>query len=342
MEKARHNPDEAVIINFDRVWRFLPMNRPQKEFLKLLLFTFFPFIFRNWAVYWNWKNARCFGKGASNRSTGFRKAITPRECNPDILEESSSGGLPAVAVVIHAYYPELLEEMLGLLHDFTSLRLKLFVTCSPDRDAFCREILRKSSFAYTIKSVENRGRDILPFLKMAPVALSEGFEVILKLHTKKSMHLKRNLQWRNDLYQKLIAGDAPEKMVGWFQQHPDLGMIAPAGHILPMSLYYGANPASVRELCLRMGLQAEQLVDYIFVAGSMFAIRARALEAVLALNLTEEDFEPENRQVDGTMAHAVERIFTAALLVRGLTLCDTDSYTGRGGFRVSRNYTFTL
>jgi lipopolysaccharide biosynthesis protein len=339
---VRKSKNEPVIINFDRIWRFLPMNRPQKEFLKTVLFSLFPFFFGRWAVYQNWYHARCFLRDSSADCNGFRLAITIQDSLQPPCDETPMRQHPKIALVIHAFYPEILREMLEMFQPAYTTAPKVFVTCPQEHEQICNEILRKRGLPYQLLVVDNRGRDILPFLTILPFALAGDFEIILKLHTKKSMHLKRNREWRNDLYKKLLAGDTPVRMACLFQNFPQLGMIAPAGHILPMSLYYGANAARVKELCMRMGLHEEHLRDYIFVAGSMFAIRAQALEPVLALRLKEADFEPENRQVDGTLAHAVERIFTAALIDRGLTLCDTDSYTGCTGFRVSRNYKFTL
>jgi lipopolysaccharide biosynthesis protein len=101
-------------------------------------------------------------------------------------------------------------------------------------------------------------------------------------------------------------------------------MIGPAGNILPMQLYYASNGRRVKELANRMGVNDNQLADLNFVAGSMFYARREALLPVLNLNLAEADFEAENGQKDGTMAHAVERAFAAGLIASGFQLADTD------------------
>jgi len=55
----------------------------------------------------------------------------------------------------------------------------------------------------------------------------------------------------------------------------------------------------------------------------MFWFRPAALAGLLDLELADADFEPEAGQVDGTMAHAMERFLGLLVRSNGFWLADT-------------------
>jgi hypothetical protein len=56
-----------------------------------------------------------------------------------------------------------------------------------------------------------------------------------------------------------------------------------------------------------------------FPAGDMFWFRGMAIKSFVEMKLTAQDFEPEEGQVDATLAHAVERLFPYFAGKKGLT-----------------------
>lgn len=338
-------PSAKKIYNFDIFWQFCPVSRPTKETVKTALFSLFPIFFRNWVVYDNWNSARVFWP------EGY--SLFSRRFFADLRRQNSIIGLPVkratknksnpairLAVVIHAFYPEVFSEILGKI-TFTS-GMGLFITTSADQYEQVNALIVNLPVPCHIEIVENRGRDIFPFLYLLPFIEKGGYDVVLKLHTKKSNHLNRKELWRHDLVDKLTGGNALPRWCRIFQTHPEIGIIGPAGHILPMQLYYGANAQVVRALAEKMGIHPRKLKGLCFAAGSMFYARMEVLKPILALGLKKEMFEEENAQVDGTLAHAVERAFSLGLLVTQTILADTGFNEDDPCLTVNRNHYFTV
>lgn len=226
-----------------------------------------------------------------------------------------------LAVVIHSFYPDILEEIIERLRRTGNTQIKFFVTCPEDKASIIHNILTRSGFKYFLLSTENRGRDVLPFFKILPYVLKEKHYSILKLHTKKSAHRDDGDLWRDDLYEKLTSNisNAQRK----FKEDPNIGLIGPAGHIIPMDSYWGSNEENVLKVAARLGISQEEVFDLQFVAGTMFFCRSDYLLPLYNL-VSESDFEPEQGQTDGTFAHAIERAFTLLMQSLDKKILDTN------------------
>jgi len=74
---------------------------------------------------------------------------------------------------------------------------------------------------------------------------------------------------------------------------------------------WGGNRARVHQLLrsLEIGTLQEEELELSFFAGSMFWFAPGALSVLHQIPETLLAFEPENGQIDGTLAHALERVF---------------------------------
>ena len=231
-------------------------------------------------------------------------------------------------LVIHAWYADVLEEMLQVVGQ-SGCDFHLVITTSPEREDAVRRALEQHAARFPGAEVhvfENRGRDIRPFLHVASRLIDDGWRTVLKLHTKRSTHRGDGEAWRRDLLDRLVAPSRIRLLVEAFEQRADLGVIAPEGHVQPLDYFWGANEQRVRQLCTRIGIPAPATETDTFVAGSMFWIRLESLRPVLDAHLDDWEFEQERGQIDGTMAHAVERVISLAV---------RSAFIGQGSFRSS-------
>lgn len=335
---------QALSYTLVRTWWHLPLTRQGKESIKTLVFTLLPFLFRNTRVYRNWDYTRRLGKpDFIFRPDDFPTHWPTKRIEPTAYTLSGSE-VPSAqppAIIIHVYYADLLPELLNTLVPYGQKGSKLFVSTTPAQYDTVAAMLAASGFRHHLEAFANRGRDILPFLKLAPRALAEGYPLLLKLHTKKSDHRMSGEIWRKELYSKLLQAGAVDRILEVFSKHPGVGLLGPAGHIVPMSLYYGGNARAVGYLAWRLGMVPQTLQGLHFIAGSMFFARAEALQPLLDLELGDELFEEEAGQRDSTMAHAVERAFAMSTYIAGYQLADSTATPGKTGYKETKDHKFT-
>ena len=211
--------------------------------------------------------------------------------------------------VIHVWYPDLLGELVDALRA-TGLPFRIILTVPVEREDAVRGEVERLNLDAELVIAPNRGRDILPFLRLAGRLLDEGEDVVLKLHTKRSTHRDDGATWRAELVSRLAAPTRARAIVDAYAADPGLGVVAPEGHVQPLGFYWGSNEANVEYLCSLIGIAQPDVSTDTFVAGSMFWCRLGALAPLLDAPLSNADFAAESGQVDGTLAHAVERVIT--------------------------------
>jgi lipopolysaccharide biosynthesis protein len=227
----------------------------------------------------------------------------------------------SICVVIHAFYPELLAEMFEYLKDWT-IPYRLVISSVPEQEHAIESVLARFGLQATLVIGDNRGRDILPFLKVFAELVGQEW-LILKLHTKRSPHRQDGDIWRRDLLEKLISPANARAILSEFQDNVYIGMVGPEGHLLSLDTYWGSNAASVMRLMDGMGAGNIDVKSSLFVAGSMFYVRPEAISALLTLGLKDQDFEAEAGQLDGTLAHALERCLSLAVNAAGYAISST-------------------
>ena len=234
---------------------------------------------------------------------------------------STQANVPNVrtAIVVHAYYPELLPEILACRSILPS-PAPLHVTVPPERAAAAEAELAGIPNV-TIHICDNRGRDIWPFLWLLGTGCLDEFDAVLKLHTKRSPHLLDG-EIRRKLLFAMLCGESNHtlKALGAFER-PETGLVGWAACWREAPPYWMANRARVEEIAIRMRAptSARRLG---FFEGSMFWFRPKALAVLRELSLGCDDFESEAGQVDGTLHHALERCFTIAAWASGFEVRD--------------------
>lgn len=262
--------------------------------------------------YWQKLKANTLGRlFISEAGRKFRSqiaAIGPQPAHPNVR----------VAITAHIFYLDLAKEVISL-RDIFPEPVPVFLTVPRDRAEELSRIVAGIPDV-VLFPCENRGRDIAPFLSLLGSGALDGFDAVLKLHSKRSPHLIDG-DLRRKLLFAMLCGErsATYRTLRAFEQS-DTGLVGWRDSYRSDPVFWMANQARVHEISERMDATAS--VKLGFFEGSMFWFRPQALEALRELNLTPDMFEAEAGQLDGTMHHAIERCFTVAAWSRGYTVRD--------------------
>jgi lipopolysaccharide biosynthesis protein len=231
------------------------------------------------------------------------------------LEFPDKRGSQKLAVIIHLYYVDNWPLFKQKLTNLSGLSFDLFLTIPKENEAFMSDVKRDFPKARYI-IVPNRGRDVLPFIMIAKALLAEGYEYVLKFHSKKSTHWGGGQSWLEATMNQLLPSD-PKKVVGIIKklENPSTGIIGPSDYYYPLTINFEANGVHMTKVLQRLygknaawGCLQKNRQEYGFFGGTMFWARLDALQPLLERPGVAR-FEKENGQIDGTYAHALERLF---------------------------------
>lgn len=228
-----------------------------------------------------------------------------------------------IGLHLHLHYLDLLDEFIAWLGNIP-IPFALYVSV-PDTthcDMVATKLRQGLPFAKVdVKSFPNRGRDIGPFLAGFGKNLRKH-KFIGHIHSKRSPHNPSKRDWRRQLMTHLMGtkGVATANL-RLLADNAHLGMVFPEYHwSLSNQIAWGTNYPYCQALSARMGIKicVDRMVP--FPAGSMFLARTAALLPLLDMDLSFDDFPEEAAQVDGTLAHAVERILGNVVQATGMTI----------------------
>ena len=171
----------------------------------------------------------------------------------------------------------------------------------------------------TVIIMPNRGRDVGSLL----IALREylyKYDYICFMHDKKSTQDKPftvGYDFRYKCFDNLLGSNAlVQNIINTFDSNPHLGMLMPPPPIhgiynLLMFDEWGENYEQTVELAKRLGVSIpiEREHELISPLGTMFWFRPESLRKLIDYQWDYNDFPVEPNKSDGTILHAIERIY---------------------------------
>ena len=225
-----------------------------------------------------------------------------------------------IAVFIHAFYsnmmPEFWDRLQAIPTDFD-----LFISTSSEADkAIIDDFLTEHGFPDNRRDVrvveQNRGRDMSSlFITFRDVILDDRYEVALRLHSKRTPQVSRQVgeSFKDHLFENLVGSpDHVRNILDMLEDQPDIGLvIPPVIHIGFGTLGHSwfDNRTALTKLLKDMEIEVP-LDAHTPVApyGTMYWFRTRALRVMFSWNWKWEDYNAEPNHIDGGLAHVQERL----------------------------------
>ena len=274
---------------------------------------------------WTATQSRPQGGGTARQGDGCRQYIAvgtawidPAKAGPQRGDlsgcERVKGNREAIraALHLHLHYTEGIE---GLLKKIQASQSKpdLFISTTSEEGKVRVEVMlgKYGLKAQEIDVFPNRGRDIGPLLTGFGPKLFQDYEIVGHLHSKKSPHAHDDYleNWVEFLEKGLVGekGGMMDGILDKMASDPSIGIIYPDD---PGCFGWEGNYSYGKALIDRLGFKTPRPdASMNFPVGTMFWARTAALKPLLDLNLQWEDYPEEPIPIDGSMLHALERIF---------------------------------
>jgi lipopolysaccharide biosynthesis protein/ubiquinone/menaquinone biosynthesis C-methylase UbiE len=244
-----------------------------------------------------------YGYLAATRSVMQNYAIDGAAFQKPKLPESARS---EIALIVHLHYEDTWPDLREAMNRLAARKPDVYVTVTSLRLA---RLVAADMPDAMIELVDNRGRDIRPFLVMLERTRKLGYKAVAKVHGKASAYRDDGAKLRLTALDALLSEASLER----FLKDPKMGLLVPKAALIEHTeknlTYSGVVTESIAQ---DLGLDRWRGC---FPAGSMFWFRPESLAPLLRLSVNS--FDVERGLADGTRAHAVERLFCSVCEASG-------------------------
>lgn len=232
------------------------------------------------------------------------------------------------ALVVHASCRDALHVLLSGMDHVDEQDLFISISEGAERElmpAIARLAPRANIFIFA-----DKGRDARPFLYILERIIDHGYRYFVKLRAERNQDRGSEADARNEDAPALLKLCRAPVLNEFFAQHPDIGLLVPSGQIRSSTRDMGSSGNLAWLARLGRELQLANVPrEFSFAGNGMYAGRVDALERLTQVNRLGHGFEEELDQVDGTLAHALERLVGVMLADQQLAIAQVGLLNGR-------------
>ncbi|QPS70937.1 rhamnan synthesis F family protein [Lactococcus garvieae] len=221
-----------------------------------------------------------------------------------------------IAVHLHVFYTELLEEFLDAFANF-HFDYDLYLTTNTDeKEKQIQKILEQRQVKAELVRTANYGRDVMPFLALKDTL--RKYEVVGHFHTKRSLEAAffAGESWRKELIDMLII--PADNIMRNFEKNSNLGIvIADIPSFFRFNRVVDADNENKmiapimndmwKRMKMRKKVNFHDFKTFTMSYGTYFWVQTEVLEPLFDLEITKKEV-PNEPLPQNTILHAIERI----------------------------------
>lgn len=225
-----------------------------------------------------------------------------------------------VALVMHLYFEDLLEESYRHVSSMPENADIYLTTDTPEKKAAIEKVFAGlPCHKLEVRLIENRGRDVSSLLVGVKDVIMD-YDLVCFAHDKKTAQVKPGTigaSFAYKCFENTLSNKAyVANVIRTFANNPRLGILSPpepnhSTFFTTIGFEWGPNYNVTRKLAKELGLTVPMnvLAPPVAPLGTMFWFRPKAMKPLYDRNWEYKDFPPEPNKIDGTLLHAIERIY---------------------------------
>lgn len=213
-------------------------------------------------------------------------------------------------VICHLFYQDMWDKIYGYLKNLEEIKaFDLYITLAQWNEELVQRIKKSfnSNINISVQIVNNpAGADIHPFIHILNQVNLDNYDIVFKLHTKRTIIGNRvrlpdwtgmhfyigNGLWFDFLYNAILGKSNVKQVVEKFDKEPKIGCIA----FKPLVRKVGYDKIQIQKLTKDNVIAKEINPDICY--GTIFAIRSKILKNIQHC-YTDEDFKPDRDAKSG-------------------------------------------
>ncbi len=233
-----------------------------------------------------------------------------------------------IALVIHIYYQDLIEYCFEYAKSIPNYADVYITTDTESKKVLIEEVFShlKCNFLKVIV-ISNRGRDVSSLLVGSKDFIMK-YDLVCFFHDKKTLQFEPYSIGESFAYKCceniLSTPEYVNNIISTFMEEPRLGMLTPpppnhASFFGVFGTEWGSNFSMTKELAQKLKINVDINIykEPIAPLGTMFWFRPSALKPLFNFDWDYNDFPEEPNNNDGTILHAIERIYPLAAQQEG-------------------------